>query len=86
MWNRSQLGSFQQYKTAGDTYKLYLHAQQTAKMNRHFPVLISVGQDWRPFGNPKKIRPFDSVILAKNISDEIKKDVQDFLQLVDKWI
>lgn len=42
---------------------------------------ISVGQDWRPFGNPKKIRPFKSVVLSDGVADQIKSDVQDFLRL-----
>merc|ERR1719359_2126773 len=38
------------------------------------------GHDWRPFGDPKRIRPFDSVILDKNVGEQIANDVDDFLR------
>lgn len=41
---------------------------------------VSVGQEWRLFGNPKRIRPFSSVILAEGVAEHIKDDVVEFLK------
>eukprot|EP00435_Cladocopium_sp_Y103_P043026 s1688_g12.t1 len=38
------------------------------------------GHEWRPFGNPKRIRPFDSVVLDTGVADQVHADLQDFLQ------
>ena len=35
--------------------------------------------DWEPFGEPRRRRQFDSVILDSNIAESILKDVQEFL-------
>lgn len=37
------------------------------------------GHEWRPFGTPKRIRPFDSVVLDGEVSQQILGDVQEFL-------
>lgn len=42
------------------------------------------GHEWRPFGSPKRIRPYDSVILDGSASDEILRDVEEFLNS-QKW-
>ncbi|CAK9012965.1 unnamed protein product [Durusdinium trenchii] len=42
------------------------------------------GHEWRPFGNPKRIRPFDSVVLDSGVSNHVFDDIQDFLQS-HKW-
>eukprot|EP00933_Yihiella_yeosuensis_P025858 TRINITY_DN20051_c0_g1_i2.p1 TRINITY_DN20051_c0_g1~~TRINITY_DN20051_c0_g1_i2.p1 ORF type:complete len:490 (-),score=86.99 TRINITY_DN20051_c0_g1_i2:149-1618(-) len=42
------------------------------------------GHEWRPFGNPKRIRPYDSVVLDEGVSDHVSGDVQDFLTS-HKW-
>lgn len=39
----------------------------------------SWGQDWRPFGKPRKKRLMQSVILDKGVKDKIMKDVKEFL-------
>lgn len=41
-----------------------------------------MGQEWRPFGTPKKIRPFSSVVLAETIAEDLKRDVEHFLTYV----
>jgi mitochondrial chaperone BCS1 len=37
------------------------------------------GNDWRIFGQPKPIRPFDSVVLEQGLSEQIVADIQNFL-------
>ncbi|ODV84928.1 hypothetical protein CANARDRAFT_28665 [[Candida] arabinofermentans NRRL YB-2248] len=44
----------------------------------------SWGQDWRPFGQPRKKRLVDSVILDKGIKESILNDIKEFLQS-GKW-
>ncbi|CAJ1456489.1 unnamed protein product [Effrenium voratum] len=38
------------------------------------------GHEWRPFGTPKRIRPFDSVVLDSGVSEQVFDDIQDFLR------
>ena len=38
-----------------------------------------IGHDWRPFGDPKAVRVFDSVILDNGVAEHIASDVGDFL-------
>ena len=50
-------------------------------MNQGKTVLFkSWGQDWRPFGKPRKKRLMDSVILDKGVKNLIVKDVKEFLK------
>jgi len=39
--------------------------------------------DWAPFGEPRRRRQFDSVILDDNVADRILSDVQEFLDSRD---
>ena len=41
------------------------------------------GGEWRPFGQPKALRPFDSVILAEGLGERIADDVREFLNSGD---
>jgi chaperone BCS1 len=43
-----------------------------------------IGHDWRPFGDPKSVRVFESVILDNGVSETIATDVNEFL-LSKKW-
>ncbi|CCE63259.1 hypothetical protein TPHA_0E01660 [Tetrapisispora phaffii CBS 4417] len=43
-------------------------------------LYTSFGPEWRPFGQPKAKRAIESVILDKNIKEDILKDVNDFLR------
>lgn len=47
-------------------------------------IYTSWGPEWRPFGQPKKKRMIDSVILDDGIKENIVKDVRDFLSS-GKW-
>jgi len=42
-------------------------------------VYTSWGPDWRPFGQPRRRRLLESVILDSGIKESIVKDVQNFL-------
>uniref|UniRef100_A0A6B2L512 Mitochondrial chaperone BCS1 n=1 Tax=Arcella intermedia TaxID=1963864 RepID=A0A6B2L512_9EUKA len=46
-------------------------------------IYTAVGPEWRPFGVPRLRRPFDSVILPGELSEELYKDVVDFLNNSD---
>jgi chaperone BCS1 len=43
-----------------------------------------IGHDWRPFGDPKSVRVFESVILEDGLSETILRDVHEFLSS-KKW-
>jgi chaperone BCS1 len=47
-------------------------------------VYTSWGQEWRPFGYPRKRRPLSSVVLADGLSERITTDVREFLHN-GKW-
>lgn len=59
----------------GEAKKMALKAQEGKTV-----LYTSWGPDWRPFGNPRKKRMLGSVILDTGISEQIVKDVKDFLQ------
>lgn len=42
-------------------------------------IYTSYGPEWRPFGQPRKRRPIESVVLDDGIADRIVKDVRDFI-------
>ncbi|GAO51627.1 hypothetical protein G7K_5723-t1 [Saitoella complicata NRRL Y-17804] len=47
-------------------------------------MYTSWGPEWRPFGQPRRRRLLDSVVLDKGIKEEIVADVKDFLAS-GKW-
>lgn len=47
-------------------------------------IFHGMGHEWRPFGNPKRVRPFESVILDGEVADIIANDVHEFLGS-SKW-
>lgn len=47
-------------------------------------MYTAMGNDWRPFGHPRKRRPLSSVVLDRGVSDKILKDVQEFIHN-PKW-
>lgn len=62
--------------------ELLAEAKQAALEREEGKTIIyqCYGHEWRPFGSPKRIRPFDSVILDKGVAQYIFADVQDFLR------
>ncbi|XP_072436122.1 mitochondrial chaperone BCS1 isoform X1 [Chiloscyllium punctatum] len=42
-------------------------------------MYTAMGAEWRPFGFPRRRRPLDSVVLDKGISENIVRDVKDFI-------
>ncbi|ODQ66688.1 mitochondrial chaperone BCS1 [Nadsonia fulvescens var. elongata DSM 6958] len=61
-------------------------AQERAQKMQEGKTVIytSYGPEWRPFGQPRKKRPLDSVILGENVKENVLKDVTDFLGS-SKW-
>ena len=47
-------------------------------------VWTAWGQDWRPFGQPRRRRPIDSVVLGQGISSRLLSDLKDFLG-AEQW-
>ncbi|KAJ3128461.1 hypothetical protein HK098_004356 [Nowakowskiella sp. JEL0407] len=47
-------------------------------------VYVSMGPEWRPFGNPRRRRPIESVVLDKDVGESIFNDVLSFLNN-GKW-
>ncbi|KAI9885929.1 MAG: hypothetical protein M1823_002255 [Watsoniomyces obsoletus] len=47
-------------------------------------VMTSWGTEWRPFGQPRRKRPLESVILDRGVKEKIVDDVKDFLRS-GKW-
>ncbi|KAI9758068.1 MAG: hypothetical protein M4579_003199 [Chaenotheca gracillima] len=43
-------------------------------------VFTAWGTEWRPFGQPRRKRPLESVILHQGVKERILEDVNDFLQ------
>ena len=44
------------------------------------PMYTILGTDWRPFGHPRVRRALQSVVLDKNISEELVSDVREFTE------
>ncbi|ORX99219.1 BCS1 N terminal-domain-containing protein [Clohesyomyces aquaticus] len=42
-------------------------------------IFNSMGPDWIPFGEPKRKRPLDSVVLERGVKERILEDVQAFI-------
>lgn len=47
-------------------------------------IYNSYGPDWRPFGAPRKRRPFNSVVLSRGLAEQVLEDAKSFLNS-EKW-
>lgn len=43
-------------------------------------MYTAYGAEWRQFGNPRRPRSLDSVVLDVGVSERIVKDVKDFME------
>lgn len=61
--------------------ELLAEAKQAALQREEGKTIIyqCYGHEWRPFGSPKQVRPFKSVVLDAGVADYILQDVTDFL-------
>lgn len=62
-------------------HELLEEAKQTALAREEGMTVIyqCYGHEWRPFGSPKRIRPFNSVILDGGAAEKVLDDVHEFL-------
>lgn len=60
---------------------LFREAHEIAAKSHEGKTIIynSWGADWQKFGNPRRKRPLESVILDAGVKERIVSDVQDFL-------
>ncbi|KAK3845728.1 MAG: BCS1 N terminal-domain-containing protein [Linnemannia gamsii] len=66
--------------------ELLQEAQKMALLNQEGKTVIytSWGPEWRPFGQPRKRRVLESVILDEGIGERIVRDVREFVKN-EKW-
>lgn len=62
--------------------ELFLEAYQLAQQMHEGKTVIynSWGTEWRQFGQPKRKRPIESVVLEKGLKERILDDVRSFLR------
>lgn len=60
------------------------HAHAAKAHEGKTTIYNSWGAEWRPFGQPRRKRPLESVILDEGVKERIVEDVQDFLAS-GKW-
>ncbi|KAH0543465.1 hypothetical protein FGG08_002230 [Glutinoglossum americanum] len=60
---------------------LFTEAHQLAMQLQEGKTIIFTawGTEWRAFGQPRRKRPLESVVLDKGIAEQIVRDVKDFL-------
>ncbi|TGZ85012.1 putative mitochondrial chaperone BCS1, partial [Ascodesmis nigricans] len=65
--------------------ELLYESQQLAlqKSEGKTTVYNSWGTEWRPFGNPQRKRPLNSVILAPGVKERVVTDLREFLNSAD---
>jgi chaperone BCS1 len=61
--------------------QLFTEAHQLAQRSKEGKTTIYTawGTDWRPFGEPKRKRPLDSVVLEEGVKERIVDDLKAFL-------
>lgn len=60
---------------------IFMEAHQLAQQSHEGKTVIytSKGIEWKPFGEPKRKRPIDSVVLEEGVKERIVADVKSFL-------
>ncbi|CAG7918055.1 unnamed protein product [Penicillium olsonii] len=69
----SQRHIFEDLFTEAHAYAAKSHEGKTTIYN-------SWGTEWKPFGNPRRKRPLESVILQEGVKERIVEDVNDFIE------
>jgi len=61
--------------------KLFTEAHRLAQQTQEGKTIIYTawGTDWRPFGEPKRKRPLESVVLEEGVKERIVDDLKAFL-------
>ena len=61
--------------------QIFLEAHEIAQQMHEGKTVMytSMGPDWRTFGQPKRKRPLDSVVLACGVKESIVADLESFL-------
>ncbi|KAF2268029.1 hypothetical protein CC78DRAFT_558603 [Lojkania enalia] len=61
--------------------EIFAEAHQLARQMEEGKTVIynSMGPDWQQFGEPKRKRPLDSVVLERGVKERIVEDVQAFI-------
>jgi len=57
-----------------EAHQLYQQMQEGKTV-----IYNSMGPEWKPFGEPKRKRPLESVVLERGVKERIVEDVQAFL-------
>lgn len=57
-----------------DAHRLAMQLQEGKTV-----IFTAWGTEWRPFGQPRRKRPLDSVVLDRGVKEAIVQDVKDFL-------
>ncbi|PKY08520.1 mitochondrial chaperone Bcs1 [Aspergillus campestris IBT 28561] len=68
---------FQDLFTEAHAYAAKSHEGKTSIYN-------SWGAEWKPFGQPRRKRPLESVVLDEGVKEKIVEDVSDFIS-TGKW-
>ncbi|KAJ5950308.1 uncharacterized protein N7479_008721 [Penicillium vulpinum] len=68
----SQRHIFEDLFTEAHAYAAKSHEGKTTIYN-------SWGTEWKPFGNPRRKRPLESVVLHEGVKERIVADVEDFI-------
>ncbi|KAF2139319.1 uncharacterized protein K452DRAFT_289869 [Aplosporella prunicola CBS 121167] len=68
------------YSHRGVFEEMFTEAHALAQQLKEGKTIIytSRGIDWEPFGQPKRKRPLDSVVLEKGVKERIVEDIKEF--------
>lgn len=60
--------------------QLFSEAHEMAQQNQEGKIVVLVPDafDWKPFGQPKRKRPLESVVLEEGVKERLIEDLQEF--------